>query len=220
MLGPHREDIPRHHVTAIVRDVVEIVAIIAAGIWAIYTFVYIERIKPSYDTPQVTMTGTLQREGERNGLVAFRYNVLFRNTGHVQLVTIATAFSAIGLRYASPGRRVSRQSSGVTTYERDAREVSRTPVYRVVSLGNLAGGRGGLYEIDPGNEIPESGIFFVRRADFDEVLLTASLAYAKYKRHYPTKVSVTPDGDVEFYSASNDPQYDYLQEIVDRTSLW
>lgn len=220
MLGPHREDVPRHHLTAIVRDIVEIAAIIAAGAWAIYTFVYIERIKPSYDTPQLLMTGTLQREGERNGLIAFRYNVIIRNTGQVQLVTIATAFSAIGVRYASPGRRAPPQSSGVTTFERDAREVSRTPVYRLISLGNLAGGRGGVYEIDPGVEIPESGIFFVRRADFDEVVLSVSIAYARYKRHYPTKVSVRADGDVEFDPNNNDPQYDFLQEIVDRTSLW
>jgi hypothetical protein len=36
-----------HHAVAIVRDVVEVVAIIAAGAWAFYIFAYENRIKPA-----------------------------------------------------------------------------------------------------------------------------------------------------------------------------
>ena len=198
----------------------EIVAIVAAGIWAIYTFVYVERIKPSHDVPQVTMTGSLQRLGERNGLVAFRYSVDIRNTGHVRFTTIATAFTAVGVRYAPQGVRTPKNGLGDAPYERDAHEVFRTAIYRDMSLGNLAGGHGGKYQIDPGMTIPESGIFFVRRKDFDEVLLSASLASSKYERHFPTRVSVDSYGDVEFDSLNKDPDFNFLQEIVDRASLW
>ena len=39
---------------AIVRDVVEVIAIVAAGIWAFYVFAYENRIKPSISNPTST----------------------------------------------------------------------------------------------------------------------------------------------------------------------
>ena len=65
--GSDREGPQRR--TAAVRDVVEIVAIVAAGIWAIYTFVYVERLKPAWARPDVGLTASLHKLGERNGLV-------------------------------------------------------------------------------------------------------------------------------------------------------
>ncbi|MBV9262683.1 MAG: hypothetical protein JO324_00065, partial [Candidatus Eremiobacteraeota bacterium] len=38
-----------------IRIVVEIVAIVAAGIWALYTFVYEQRIKPLAEAPSFSI---------------------------------------------------------------------------------------------------------------------------------------------------------------------
>jgi hypothetical protein len=58
-----RNRIHRHHISALVRDIVEVVAIIAAGIWALYTFVYAERVKPASEPPTVLLTGSMHMPG-------------------------------------------------------------------------------------------------------------------------------------------------------------
>jgi hypothetical protein len=55
-----------------VRDIVEIVAIVAAGIWAFYVFVYENRIKPTLQPPDVTITGSIERIGRVHGLDTIR----------------------------------------------------------------------------------------------------------------------------------------------------
>ena len=45
--------------TRVVRDVTEIVAITLAGCWAIFSFVYEDRIKPVNAAPDITFAGQL-----------------------------------------------------------------------------------------------------------------------------------------------------------------
>src|ERR1700727_3009702 len=69
---------------AIVRDVVEVIAIVAAGIWAFYVFAYENRIKPSMASPEVDITSSIQRLSERNGLIAVGVRLELRNIGTVK----------------------------------------------------------------------------------------------------------------------------------------
>ena len=63
------------------RDVVEILAIVAAGAWAFYTFVYENQIKPTLEKPEAQVESVLTKLGERNGLVAVRSRVTIANVG-------------------------------------------------------------------------------------------------------------------------------------------
>ena len=84
--------------TAIVRDVIEVVAIIIAGFWAFYVFVYENRIKPSFENPDVNVTASMQRLGERNGLVAVGMRVDLHNLGSVKTNFIGIAINVSGER--------------------------------------------------------------------------------------------------------------------------
>ena len=78
-----RHDAKRRTTVGLIRDVVEVVAIVAAGAWAFYIFAYENRIKPSWASPEVNFTATMQRLGERNGLIAVRVHQTMHNFGTV-----------------------------------------------------------------------------------------------------------------------------------------
>jgi hypothetical protein len=217
-----RERIHRHHVSALVRDIVEVVAIIAAGIWALYTFVYVERIKPAGEPPSVVLTGSLHRLGERNGLVQMEYQATLRNTGQTRVNVIAVAFTVNGTKYATTRTPTTVSPySGTTEYFRTGRVLFIRPVFRAVDLTRFAKPEyGGGYEIGPGEQIPYSGVFLVRRSEFDALTFDGSVADSKYDGTYPSKVNTTPAGAVYFTSTNGDAQYHSLQVTLDRATMW
>jgi hypothetical protein len=217
-----RDRIHRHHVSALVRDIVEVVAIIAAGIWALYTFVYAERVKPASERPTVQLTGSLHRLGERGGLVQMEYQATVRNIGHTRVNIIAVGFTVNGVKYTNAGTPATIEPfNGTSEFFRSARILSVQPVFRAVELTRFVKPEyGGGYEIDPGGQIPYSGIFLVRRNEFDTLTFDGSVADSKYDGTYPTKTSILPNGAVYFTSTNHDSRYSSVQVTLDRTTLW
>ncbi len=211
-----------HRAVAITRDIVEIVAILAAGAWAIYTFVYQQRIVPANEPPSVLLTGSLQRMAERNGMVQMEYHATLRNTGHTRVYVIAEGFTVVGERYSRKGTPVLLHPfPGGKEYDRSARVVSSATVYRMEELTRYATAKSGSgYDIDPGEAIPYAGTFLVPQSDFDAVSITGSVAYTKVDRMYPTKVVYLPRGAIQFVSATNDNDFKNLEVTLDRATLW
>ena len=224
MLGTRRDDSHHHHPTAIVRDIVEVVAIILAGVWAIYVFVYVERVKPAIQEPRVLMTGSMQKLGEQHGLVAMEFNMTVHNAGQATVYLIADAFTATGVRFTTAGTPNTTTLFGGSDkiYARDARVASRTPIYRYIGLTRYVNPRyGGGYEIAPNEAVPFSGVFLVRRQDFDEVVLDASIGYTKVpNRLYPTRVRINPVGITLIEPARHDPDFATFQVTLARVMLW
>jgi hypothetical protein len=220
VLSPRRQE--PHSATAIIRDIVEVVAILAAGVWAIYTFVYVERIKPARDLPLLVMTGSLHKLGERKDFIQFSYDGVIRNEGHTRVYLIADGYSVTGFRLTANGTPISiRPYRGTLEYDRDARVDSEAVIYRRYSLRRYANSDfGGGYEFDPGDQIPFTGVFAVRSGEFDSIALYGSLAYGKELRNHPTRVLLTPDGAAYFAPTQNDPDYNSIEVTLDRASLW
>lgn len=207
-----------------VRDLVEIVAILAAGIWALYVFAYEQRIKPASEPPSLLVSASLHRAGERNGLVQLGFKGTVRNTGHSNVSIVALGFSANGVGYTSKDTpSLSHASPGLALYQRDARVGSRVSVYRQIELTRFVDKRyGGGITISPGEEVPFSGIFLVKSAEFDAITLYGSIAYAKVgiDGGYPTKITATPNGAISFDSPNDNPNYYSLEVTLDQISLW
>lgn len=212
------------HALAPTRDLIEIVAILAAGIWAIYVFAYEQRIKPAALPPSVLISGSLQKLGERNGLVQLGYKGTLRNTGSNDVSLIALGFTANGFRYATQGTpRLSTIAPGSTLYQRDARVGARTLVYRATELESFVNRRyGGDITISPGEEIPFSGIFLVKHGEFDSITFYGSAAFTKVAKEggYPTTIGYTRDGAVTFDSPNHDPNYHAREVTLDQLALW
>jgi len=220
MLGRHEGN----HAVATVRDVIEIVAILAAGFWALYVFAYEQRIKPASEPPALLMTGSVHKLGEHNSLIQLEYTGAARNIGHSEVHLIAEGFVAEGLTYTSRGvPHVDRPHGGLSTYERDARVASRTVVYRIVELTKFVKkDYGSSFGLSPGEEVPFSGIFLVKAGEFDSVALYGSVAYTKVpiEAGYPTEVQRTPNDAIYFASVNASPAYSSLEITLDQVSLW
>ncbi len=215
---------PGHRGVATARDILEILAILAAGIWALYVFVYEQRLKPAAEPPSVIFTGSLQRLGQHAGLIQFGVRGKVVNNGQTDVSIIALGFTADGLRYAPLSKPfVDRSIHSTTIYERDARVASRTIVYRLVELTQLAEPKyGGGSRLHPGQEVPYSATFAVKSGEFDSITLYGSLAYTKFniKGGYPTNVEHTPTGAVLFTSTNDNPNYSSVEVTLDEVSLW
>jgi hypothetical protein len=220
VFGRHRDSGP----LAMTRDLVEIVAILAAGIWAIYVFAYEQRIKPAGEPPSILLLGSLHQLGAHDGLVQVGFKGDIRNTGHTNVAIVAVGFVANGLRYTTKGTpSENRIAPGLNTYQRDARIGSRTLIYRQVELTRFVDKRyeGGI-TISPGEEVPYSGIFLVKSGEFDAIVFYGSVAIAKIgiDGGYPTRVTYIPNGAIYFASKSDDPNYGSLEVTLDQIALW
>jgi hypothetical protein len=212
------------HPSAVIRDMVEIVAIVLAGLWAIYTFIYVERIKPGFEEPRVVVTGSIARVGVRGNLIALRYESTIHNTGIVPFSIVATAVSAIGIRYAAtkvPDDRT-RFNGAVNEFSRDARVVSRNVVYSNIALTRFVDKKySGGYTLGAGEEVSLSGTILVRRDAYDEVEFDNSVALAK-DTHMPFAVvsRVNPDGVIVFGQKNKDRSLVTIESTMGRTMLW
>lgn len=213
-----------HHVIATVRDVVEVVAILAAGAWALYVFAYEQRIKPAAEPPSLLLTGELHKVGERQGLLQVEYTARLRNTGTSSVAVIATGFTANAYRFASSQTPTdSHPYPSESIYQRDGRQLPQTLIYRKIDLTRFAEkANGGGFTLSPGEELPFSEIFIVKKGEFDAVNFDGSIAYAKeaIDGAYPTRVIQLRNGAVYFESKNGNPDYDTMQVTLDRLSLW
>ena len=210
-----------HRTVSIVRDVVEVAAIIAAGAWAVYTFVYAEHVKPASEAPAVTMTGSLHRMGERNGLIQYSFNAVVRNIGLSRVYIIADSLTVEGATYTTQGTPYTVTSGPETVYERSGRILRTIPIFRDTELSRYANAKYRLgYIIDPGEEQPFSAIFLVRQGDADSITLYGAVAFAKYARLHPTRIAYSPYGAAYFSSLDNESDFYMFENALAHATLW
>jgi hypothetical protein len=186
------------HAIAIVRDVVEVIAIVAAGIWAFYVFAYENRIKPSMADPDVNVTASIQRLGERNGLIAVGLHLRLQNIGTVTARFLGFAVNVYGQRIVASLPHVTPQRHFVT-YEFDGfyRMGPLVPVYTWAYVTHL-GDPSSLQEtgLNPGTTIDNYRTFYVPQHRFDLLTVGIDAPYTKFDKPTLTHLIVKPGGDV------------------------
>ena len=187
------------HPMTIVRDVVEVAAILAAGIWAFYVFAYENRIKPSMASPEVDITSSIQRLSERNGLIAVGVRLELHNIGSVKAHFLGVALNVYGQRVLATQPHPIHESRPLS-YEYDGfyRAGTRVPVYSyayVTSLGDPSTSQD--TELDPGTTVENYRTFYVPKGRFDLLIVGISAPYTKFEgKTIPTHLAVLPGGDV------------------------
>ncbi len=191
------------HAIAIARDVVEVIAIVAAGIWAFYVFAYENRIKPSMADPDVNVTASIQRLGERNGLIAVGLHLRLQNIGTVTARFLGVAVNVYGQRivaklpYVAPQRHLIK-------YEFDGfyRMGPLVPVYTWAYVTHL-GDPSSLQEtgLDPGSTIDNYRTLYVPQNRFDLLTVGIDAPYTKFDKPVLTHLIVEPGGDVRVVPA-------------------
>lgn len=120
------------------RTGVEIVAIVAAGIWALYTFVYEQRIKPLGEAPSFSVPTSVEQGPTDDGVVFLTIHKSIQNTGNVPIDLAAESLSVYG-------ERIEKRSGSTTRVETRSRaeinaDVSRRPVKLLYSMAKLRSG--------------------------------------------------------------------------------
>ena len=198
MLSRRRESDERN-VISTVRDVVEIVAIIAAGAWAFYVFVYENRIKPSFATPDINVTASMQRLSTHNGLIGVGLHVELHNVGTVPARFLAIAVNVYGQRVIAQTPHPHPENLGIDYDSSDfSRTGSRVAVYTWAYV-NKPGNPSSSHEteLDPGSTIENYRIFYVPRGRFDYLTLGFDAPYTKYEGTMPATLTLQPDGGIK-----------------------
>jgi hypothetical protein len=187
------------HATAVIRDVVEVLAVIAAGAWAFYVFVYENRIRPSFEQPEINVSASMWKLNQHNGLIGVGLRIQLHNVGSVEANFLGLAVNVYGQRVV-PAKPVPQLERTNLTYEYQGfyRLRPRVPVYTwayVTKSGNPATGVGTV--LDPGTTVENDRVFYVPQGQFDLLTVAIDAPYFKTGRTQPARLDIRPGGSAK-----------------------
>ncbi|TNC12455.1 hypothetical protein FF100_16720 [Methylobacterium terricola] len=162
---------------------VQTLAILGAGAWGVYTFIYEARIKPGLAPPTVSVTTALAKAGERDGHVAIRSTVTRRNVGEAGVRVLGLVYTVTGLRARFGTEAALSDRSGPAGTLAAARGyVLDEPGTVILRQGKLfAGAADGTEpsDLNPGEAVSRDSIFYADAKAYDFVRFEVSLVYTK-----------------------------------------
>ncbi|MGC2131118.1 MAG: hypothetical protein WA629_13615 [Candidatus Aquilonibacter sp.] len=81
------------------RQIIEIAALVAAGVWAFYVFVYKERIKPAGEAPNIQILRSATHEALPRGKELVTVIITLKNIGTANVEMGGLIVNAYGIRY-------------------------------------------------------------------------------------------------------------------------
>lgn len=171
-----------------VNSFVQTVAIVAAGAWAVYTFIYEARIKPGLEPPAVSVTTELVKAGERDDHVAIRSTVTRKNVGQTAVRVLGLTYNVVGVRARFESDSASATKPTGTIDE--AGQIAEAPGYTLSEPGTVILRQGVLFagatdedakpsDLAPGETLSRDLIVYADRSKNDFVRFEVSLVYAK-----------------------------------------
>jgi hypothetical protein len=188
---------------------IEIVAILAAGLWALYTFVYEQRIKPLSEPASFSLPTVVDQSSTVNGVAFLTIHKRVENTGNVPIDLAAEALSVYGERIARRSERYDRIES--PTNVRVQADVPRRAVALLYSFAKLRAGAVG------GNQ--NTNYYVPAHSSADENLLVA-VPVKRYpvvlivRKDFVEKAPIDPKVRVQIVKA---PLGAYVLSSSDRT---
>jgi hypothetical protein len=166
---------------------VQTLAIVLAGAWGVYTFVYEAKIAPGLAPPSVSVTSALERVGEKDGTVAIRSTVTRTNVGQAEVRVLALTYNVVGVRVrfgerGAPARELAGDLAGSNAvaeakyYEPDGGEVI---LRHGVLFEGAAGSSGSPSGLNPGEAVSRDLVFYADPDRFDSIRFLVELSYAK-----------------------------------------
>lgn len=199
------------------RELVEVAAILVAGVWGLYIFVYENNIKPTLAPPAPSISIDMRHVGDDGGLAVIRVEETIHNPGVTEVDFLGHSMTVIGSRLTSLRRPIAAKPQ---PYENDlegyAQPSGQVPVFReafVTSLGDKRSGRG-LF-VEPGQTTTFSHEFYVPRARFSLLTVWIVAAYEKSAAYVPTSLTIEPSGLPKFQWPPNTPEYSIAAPLAE-----
>jgi hypothetical protein len=193
------------------RHVVEAFAIVAAGLWAFYTFVYQEKIKPAGEPAALVPTVSIERLGRDSRRDILNLTIRLQNSGKTEIDIAADAWSVLGERFADR-EMVTRTTNGRSrTYSDEIPVVSTRLITTAVEFREAAEGgpKGRHIVIEPGASEAIGAVIVVPRGAYDMLHAEASMVPVKTSIAQKVRISVVHDklGAATLNVAAGSPAY-------------
>jgi hypothetical protein len=152
------------------RHIVEIVALVAAGAWAFYVFIYQQWLKPLSEPPVLQSMAHLDEQALPHGNALLTITIDVKNIGVPALKMDGTIANIYGIRFAPiPGERVVRvQTTGISFVARTQPIVERRLLVSLLFRNAPFGGSSRI-ELDPGSDVLYYPHVVVPRGRYDAV---------------------------------------------------
>jgi hypothetical protein len=189
------------------RDVVEIVAITLAGLWALYIFVYENRIKPAIAPPELSVSAQMERVGAHDGFAVVRVQTHIKNVGTVPAQFLGFSVTILGSRFLPYRPSVPNPLGPYVQEFRPFYSFTKpVVVYRWAYLTNATNPAiQADLRLNPGESSDKDTIVYAPMRAVDHLALYISNAYVKDTNHrIRTTLSYGPDGTPEFSVSSAD----------------
>ena len=160
------------------RHIIEAIAIVAAGVWAFYTFVYQEKIKPAGQPAALAISVKLYelRHTAQQDIIGI--DIGFHNSGQTEIDIAADGFSIWGERFTK--KVVERRLTDAydANFDRDLDVASKTVLRSSMELRDMAaGGRTGTHII-------------LEPADNETIVHTIAIPHGAYDLLYARVIAV------------------------------
>lgn len=192
---------------------IQTLAIVLAGAWGVYTFIYEAKIAPGLAPPSVSVTSTLEKVGQRGDVVAIRSTVTRTNVGQTEVRVLGLTYNVMGIkaRFAEGSAVSSMMSEDVS----GSSMIAQARYYDEPEGGEVLLRHGMLFEgastqpsspsgLNPGEAVSRDLVFYADTTRFDSIRFLVELSYAKMSEPpVPLVFEVGRDGRISAVPSTN-----------------
>jgi hypothetical protein len=169
-------------------NIVQTLAIIMAGIWGVYTFVYQAKIAPGLEPPSISVTSTIEKAGQKGSLIALHSTVTRHNVGQTGVRILGFTYNIVGIK-----TRFAAETGANAKFDQDIAQSSTVNAARyyddhlqhevILRQGKLFEGATTLQSspssLNPGEKVSREMIFYADNTQFDSIRFQVRLWYSK-----------------------------------------
>lgn len=191
------------------REVVEVVAILLAGFWALYVFVYENRIKPTLAPPIPSVSVTIRHTGNDGGLAVIRLDDTISNPGGMTVHFLGYALTVLASNVTATSSRQPATTDGLTNNLRAYYRYSRAvPVFREAFVTHSGDPRTPRdLVVEPGQTLKFNTEFYVPLKRFDHLTAWVNAVYTKSSATIPTTMTIKPSGLPQFTTRTTPTEF-------------
>jgi hypothetical protein len=185
---------------ATVRHIIEAAALIAAGAWAFYTFIYQEKIKPAEDPASLEANVSLDRVGHDATRDVLEVSVHWHNNGKTEIEVAADGYNVYGDRYARSESQTVRDSANRYAFHHDDQLVSHQLIDSFAELRATAiGGSTSHTTIEPDGTVTIPYTIVIPRGKYDVIYAQVIAVPVKTPVHPRVRVEIIRHADGSIY---------------------
>ena len=181
------------------------VAIISAGLWGVYTFVYQAQIAPSLAPPTVSLSSTLERVGKQKDIAAIKMSLTRTNPGQNSVRILALTYNAVGIKEHFIGHE--EKNSDFATNDLNMQHLHKSRyvgkpereelLFKEGVLFRGANATGSVSVLSPNETVTREVMLYADRKKFDRIKLKVSLFFQKESQlGRPLLLTTKNDGSI------------------------